>query len=200
MDTSQKLDIILDSVNKLTQRISVIENKHSVSISEKTAIENTRNDNMSHMEKSMDWPHFYIYDITGQVDYDSLTLPQFSKGFMHMITNINPPQQLPLQKYFITLMEDASRYQWEAVRGFHFIVGTLIEQGRLAWKDNHEILNLRRIHIWNNPDALHESTTQGHTTESCEMGASNSSFNPHSHTQQYQDQYDSFEYSDQESG
>ena len=102
----------------------------------------------------IDWPHFYIYNEKGEVQYEALSLAQFAQGFSQLILNAPPAMQNTVQRYFSTVMEDAARYKWEVVRNCHYIVGNMMEQGRLRWKDSEELLNLRRNHVWQVPNAL----------------------------------------------
>ena len=119
----------------------------------------------------IDWPHHYIMSTKGEVEYASLSLAQFAQGYSHIIMNATAANRKVMLKYFSCLMEDATRYRWELIRGFHKIVGTMVEQGRITWSNEAEILNLRRIHIWNAPNsAFRQSTnkpTPVATTGSC---------------------------------
>ena len=119
-----------------------------------TLISKSKARRKKNLKVKLDWPQNYIFTFKGKVHFDTLTLAQFAQGFAQVIMHALPDKRTTLLKYFANLMEDASRYSWELVRGYHFIVYTMVEEGRLTLNDADELRNLRRHHIWNVPNGM----------------------------------------------
>ena len=120
----------------------------------KTADHKTKHD--------IDWPHYYVFRDAKGVAYEQLTIAEFSFGFHNMIDNAAPRQQKWLLSHFKDLMEDAMQYKWYVVRDFNYVVFQMIETARLNLVPTHsdmtKILDLRRQHIWNKPNAYMSRT------------------------------------------
>jgi hypothetical protein len=98
----------------------------------------------------LDWPHFYVYRHDAPAAYDTLTIAEFTFGYMSMVDNAPNADKEHMRRHFKDLMEDAMTHKWETVRAYHSVVLSHIETGRLEWSeacDEH----LRRRHVWSHP-------------------------------------------------
>ena len=103
----------------------------------------------------IDWPHFYVYRDAKPTTYEQLTLSEFVYGCLSIIDNAPNSHGRWLQAHLRDLMEDATLYKWQAVRDCHAIILQMMETGRISptpsQQDCAQIMELRRLHIWNRP-------------------------------------------------
>jgi len=95
----------------------------------------------------VDWPHFYVYRHDAPASYDTLSIAEFTFGYMSMLENASISNKQHMQRHFKDLMEDAMSYKWETVRAYHAVVLSHIETGRLEWSQACDEC-LRRRHVW----------------------------------------------------
>jgi hypothetical protein len=96
----------------------------------------------------VDWPHFYVYRKNVPATYDSVSVPEFTFGYMCAMENADRTTAHHMKTHLKVLMEEASQYKWDTVRSYHAVVLNNIETGRLAWPQA-SCEDLRRRHIWN---------------------------------------------------
>ena len=96
----------------------------------------------------VDWPHFYVYRKNAPATYDSVSVPEFTYGYMCAMDNADKTTAQHMKAHLKVLMEEASQYKWDTVRSYHAVVLNNIETGRLTWPQASSE-DLRRRHIWN---------------------------------------------------
>ncbi len=68
--------------------------------------------------------------------YDELCMAEFVSGFLGQAEYEAPDVRDIQLAYLRRLMDDAVLHDWDLVRGFHGIVLSHIDQGRLTWDDS----------------------------------------------------------------
>ena len=103
--------------------------------------------------KYVPWPHFFVTTTSSEpVQYDNLTQSQFMEGFLQIVLDQqDQATQLLLLKYLQNLAIDISKHGFDTVRDFHALVLGRIEQNRLTWSDNDQMILLKQQHVWNKP-------------------------------------------------
>ena len=97
--------------------------------------------------KEQDWPHLYIYKGPARkaAEYENLSLSEFVQGCTCIIMECKEARTKDIMlQHLNELMEDCSDYGFEAVRNYHAIVLSEMEQNRLTWQDTEKIQRLRR--------------------------------------------------------
>ncbi|CAH1798711.1 unnamed protein product, partial [Owenia fusiformis] len=87
----------------------------------------------------VDWPHFYVYRGADckSATYDTLTVPEFSFGYMEIVNNTeNGDIKLRMLEHFQQVMLHTMHYQWDDVRHCHGVILGKIEQGILTWSSD----------------------------------------------------------------
>ena len=90
----------------------------------------------------IDWPHFHIYTSPGAeaMTFEGLSVQEFTFGFMHMIDQPEACFDRQIMWDILkNMIEDATEYPWTNVWNFFWVVGSHVENNRLAWTDTVQI-------------------------------------------------------------
>jgi hypothetical protein len=98
----------------------------------------------------IDWPHFYVYRGNNPVSYDSMTIAEFTFGYLSAMDKTDRKTSQHMHSHLRVIMEEASQFKWDVVLSYHAVVLNHIETGRLTWAQASQE-DLRRRHIWNAP-------------------------------------------------
>ena len=84
--------------------------------------------------KDIGWHHLYVYWYNKSAQYEDLYIAGFAYGSadMCLMENCTPADAPQMSVFFKDIMEDASDYKWEHVRGCHAIVLNIMETCRLS--------------------------------------------------------------------
>jgi hypothetical protein len=96
----------------------------------------------------VDWPHFYVYRKNVPATYDSVSVPEFTFGYMCAMENADKNTAYHMNSHLKVLMEEASKCRWDLVRSYQAVVLNNIETGRLTW-EHASSEDLRHRHVWN---------------------------------------------------
>lgn len=100
--------------------------------------------------REIDWPHFYVHRGHSRqaARYEDLTIPEFTFGYLSMITNGNhsPTETEHMLNHLRELMRDAMDFPWQNVRNFHGVLWNHFEMDRIRWRDGEKIQELRQVY------------------------------------------------------
>ena len=102
------------------------------------------------------WPHNFVLsgNTKNRVTYDSLSLSQWVSGFATIIRDESDVEvKNKMLEYLSQLMEDFHDFGWSSAKGSHAVLLCRMEEGRVTWKETHNIDRVRRAYA-------HRSTSQ----------------------------------------
>ena len=79
--------------------------------------------------------------------YEDISLALFSNGYLSVVAEETPVTQGHMLVHLRQIFEDVEVYGWKLVCEYHAAWLQLLEQGRVAWRDEQKWGELRRLMV-----------------------------------------------------